>query len=94
MILVDTSAWIELLRNTNHPAHVTLRHHLQRRSPVATTEPIVMELLAGARNDAEMTRLRARLLALPRLSVRGLVDFEAASELYRTCRKRGERCES
>jgi hypothetical protein len=53
-----------------------------------------MELLAGARNDAEMTRLRARLLALPRLSVRGLVDFEAASELYRTCRKRGERCES
>lgn len=94
VILVDTSAWIELLRNTNHPAHVTLRHHLQRRSPVATTEPIVMELLAGARNDAEMTRLRARLLALPRLSVRGLVDFEAASELYRTCRKRGERCES
>ncbi|MBI2161745.1 MAG: PIN domain nuclease [Candidatus Rokubacteria bacterium] len=89
MILVDTSAWIELLRGSGHPAHVTLRHHLQRRAPVATTEPIIMELLAGTRSAREHSRLRARLLALPRLSVRGLADFEAAAELYRTCRGRG-----
>lgn len=89
MILVDTSAWIELLRGSGHPAHVTLRHHLERRSPVATTEPIIMELLAGTRSASERSKLRARLLGLPRLSVRGLADFEAAAELYRTCRGRG-----
>ncbi len=89
MILVDTSAWIELLRASSHPAHVTLRHHLQRRSPIATTEPVIMELLAGTRTRREHSRLRARLIVLPRLSVRGLVDFEAAAELYRTCRSRG-----
>lgn len=89
MILVDTSAWIELLRGSGHPAHVTLRHHLERHSPIATSEPIVMELLAGARSAAEHTRLRARLLALPRLSVRGMAEFEAAAELYRACRRRG-----
>jgi predicted nucleic acid-binding protein len=89
MILVDTSAWIELLRATGHPAHVTLRHHLQHRSPIATTEPVVMELLAGARSGQERTRLRARLLALPLLTVRGLVDYEGGADLYRTCRSRG-----
>lgn len=89
MILVDTSAWIELLRATGHPAHVTLRHHLERRSPVATTEPVIMELLAGTGTDGELKKLRARLLALPRLPVRGLADFESAAALYRRCRRRG-----
>lgn len=89
MILVDTSAWIELFRGSGHPAHVTLRHHLERRSPIATTEPVVMELLSGVRGQREHARMRARLLALPRLSVRGLADFEAAADLYRSCRARG-----
>ena len=89
MILVDTSAWIELLRATGHPAHLTLRHHLARRSALATTEPIIMELLAGTRTGVERSRLRARLIALPRLTVRGLADFESAAELYRLCRSRG-----
>jgi predicted nucleic acid-binding protein len=89
VILVDTSAWIELLRASGHPAHVTLRHHLARRSPIATTEPVIMELLAGAKNQREHSRMRARLLALPQLTVRGLTDFEAAAELYRACRTKG-----
>ena len=89
MILVDTSAWIELIRTTGHPAHVTLRHYLQRRAPLATSEPVVMELLAGVATGAERSKLRARLMALPRLTVRGLADFEAAAELYRVCRGRG-----
>jgi predicted nucleic acid-binding protein len=89
VILVDTSAWIELLRASGHPAHVTLRHHLARRSPIATTEPVIMELLAGVRNRREHARMRARLLALPQLAVRGLADFEAAAELYRACQVKG-----
>jgi predicted nucleic acid-binding protein len=89
VILVDTSAWIELLRASGHPAHLTLRHHLERRSPLATTEPVVMELLAGARSRSEHSRLRARLLALPLLELGGLADFESAADLYRACRDRG-----
>jgi predicted nucleic acid-binding protein len=89
VILVDTSAWIELLRGTGHPAHTTLRHHLERRAALATTEPVVMELLAGARSAPERARLRARLTALPLLSVQGLADFEAAADLYRACQGRG-----
>jgi hypothetical protein len=89
VILVDTSAWVEFLRGTGHPAHVTLKHHLVRRSPLASTEVVVMELLAGARTDRERDGLRARVLAFPLLSLRGLPDFEAAADMYRACRGRG-----
>src|SRR5439155_198039 len=74
VMLVDTSAWIELLRATGHPAHVTLRYHLERRSPIATTERIIMELLAGTRTSGERARLLARLISLPPLPHRGLAD--------------------
>lgn len=90
MILVDSSAWVELLRETGHPAHRTLRHHLEARASIATTEVVVMELLAGAGSTADRNRLRQRLLALPLLRLRGLPDFENAADLYRTCRRRGE----
>jgi predicted nucleic acid-binding protein len=90
MILVDSSAWIELLRGTDHAVHRTLKHHLDAGSPLATTEVVVMELLAGARNDRDRDRLRRRLLALPLLRLRGMPDFESAADLYRRCRRRGE----
>lgn len=89
MILVDTSAWVEFLRASGHPIHLTLREHLARRVPIATTEPIIMELLAGTPIARERARLRSRLLALPQLRVRGLSDFERAAELYLTCRRKG-----
>jgi predicted nucleic acid-binding protein len=90
VILVDSSAWIELFRSSGHPAHVTLRHHLGTGAPIATTEVVVMELLAGARSNHDRNRLRQRLLALPLLRLRGLPDFENAADLYRTCRRRGQ----
>ncbi len=89
MILVDTSAWVEFLRGTGHPSHLTLKHHLARRSPVATTEVVVMELLAGCRTDRERDGLRTRLTEFPLLALRGLGDFETAAEMYRACRRAG-----
>jgi predicted nucleic acid-binding protein len=89
MILVDSSAWIELLRASGHPAHLTLKHHLERRSSLATTEVVIMELLAGVSEASSRARLRQRLLELPVLRLRGLPDFEAAAEIYRSCRRRG-----
>src|SRR5262245_66356062 len=89
MILVDSSAWIEFLRGTGHPAHLTLKHHLDTGSSIATMEVIVMELLAGAGSNRDRDRLRHRLLALPQLRLRGMPDFEAAADLYRRCRSAG-----
>ena len=89
MILVDTSAWIEFLRASGRPVHLTLRHHLTQQSPIVTTEVVIMEVLAGARNRREYNVLRNRLTAFPQLTLRSLSDFEHAAELYRSCRDKG-----
>lgn len=89
MILIDTSAWVEFLRGSGHAVHLALREHLARRSPIATTEPVIMELLAGTPVAGARAELRSRLLALPQLRLRGLADFERAADLYLTCRRKG-----
>ena len=90
MILVDSSAWIEFLRATGSPAHLRLRAELQGETELACTDVVVMEILAGARDEADRDRLRRLLYGLEFLAVDGPADYESAAELYRRCR-RGER---
>lgn len=90
MILVDSSAWIEFLRATGSPAHLRLRSALEGDAELACTDVIVMEILAGARDDADRDRLRRLLHGLEFLPVDGPADYEQAAELYRLCRRGGE----
>jgi len=90
VILVDSSAWIELLRETGSPAHRRLRSALEREEPLAWTDVVAMELLAGARDEADRDRLRRLLLGRHFLPVDGPADYESAAELYRLCRRGGE----
>jgi predicted nucleic acid-binding protein len=90
MILVDSSAWVEFLRGTGGPAHLRLRSALQGGLELASTDVIVMEILAGARDDADRDRLRRLLYGLEFLAVEGPTDYESAAELYRLCRRGGE----
>ena len=53
MSLVDSSAWIELFRNTGTKTHKRLRAKIQSGDELVTTEPVAMELLAGARSAAD-----------------------------------------
>lgn len=87
MILVDTSAWVEFLRDTGTPVCTRVDELLD--GEIATCDPIRMEVLAGARDENHLNDLR-RLLA--RASVIDLVpgDYEDAAAVYRTCRRRGE----
>ena len=87
--MVDTSAWVEFLRGTGSPVGIQLRGLLTDRAPVATTEPIVMEVLAGARDDKHLGRLRRLVLGGQLLPVRGLADYEEAAAVYRGCRGAG-----
>jgi predicted nucleic acid-binding protein len=90
VILVDSSAWIEFLRATGTPAHLRLRSALQEGAELASTDVIVMEILAGARDDADRDRLRRLLYGAEFLAVDGPADYEQAAELYRACRREGE----
>ena len=86
-VLVDTSAWIEFLRDTGSPACLEVDRLLARR--VVVPDPVVMEVLAGARSDAHRRDLRA-LLGRARLEMCVSADYLGAATLYRTCRASGE----
>lgn len=89
MIVVDTSAWVELLRGTGSPVERRVRRLLEQRTPLAATEVVVAELLAGASPDEE-TAVRDLVDSVTVLPLVGVEDYEAAAELYRACRRGGE----
>lgn len=90
MTLVDSSAWIEFLRSTGSAVDRRLASALESGAELATTDIVVMEILAGARDDADRDRLRRFLYSLSFLPLDGPRDYENAAELYRFCRRRGE----
>jgi predicted nucleic acid-binding protein len=87
VILVDTSAWVEFLRGTGSPVCEELDRLLGAK--IATTEPVVMEVLAGARDEKHLHQLRA-LLGRAELLRCQSADYLSAAQLYRQCRQRGE----
>lgn len=87
MILVDSSAWIEFLRDTGSTTCVRVDELLAEET--ATCQPIHMELLAGARDGHHLQDLRGLLARTTTLETLP-TDYEDAARLYRACRRRGE----
>ncbi len=84
MVLVDTSAWIEFLRDTGSATCSRVDELLA--GDMATCHPIRMEVLAGARDENHLHDLR-RLLARATLLPTGAMDYEDGAALYRACRR-------
>ena len=89
MILADTSAWVEYDRATGSAADQRLAALIADDGPLAVTEPVLMEVLAGARSDAREADLRRLLLSFEFLPFDGVTDFEGAARIYRRCRQAG-----
>lgn len=89
MILVDTSAWIELLRATGSDVDSRLTRAIERRERLATMGLVLLEVLAGARDEQQALDLRRLLARCRYLRVEEPSDFEAAATLYRGCRRQG-----
>ncbi len=89
MILVDSSAWVEFDRATGSAVDTRVTELIATEAPVTITEPVVMELLAGTRSDADEARMRRLLLRFALAPVDPVADFDAAARLYRRCRARG-----
>ncbi len=90
MILVDSSAWIEYLRATGSPTHLHLRRLVTQDEPLGLTEQVVGEVLAGARDAADVERIQRLLYRFGLLPGEGLLLHEEAAALYRSCRRAGE----
>lgn len=90
MIVVDTSAWVDLLRDRRTRVATALERLIEEHADIAITETILMEVLAGARSAEGLVQARARLIGRPILQLEGLADFEEAARIYRMCRAAGE----
>ena len=89
MILVDTSAWVEYDRATGSAVDERLAELIAGDDGVAVTEPVIMEVVAGARSDERERDLRRLLLRFDLLRFDPAVDFDAAARIYRACRREG-----
>lgn len=89
MILVDTSAWVEFDRATGSAVDRRLSQLITHTDEVAVTEPIVMEVLAGARDDRREADLRRLMDRFHLLRFDPVVHFDGAVRIYRTCRRAG-----
>lgn len=89
MILLDTSVWIDYLRGTPGTATEHVRDLIREGAELAVTEPIVMELLAGAPDDRALERLEALVSGLPLLAIDAHLDYRDAAAIYRSARRRG-----
>jgi predicted nucleic acid-binding protein len=89
VILADTSAWVEYDRATGSAVDQRLTALIAASGPVAVTEPVIMEVLAGARSDRRESDLRRLLLRFELLAFDVVADFDGAVRLYRRCRRAG-----
>lgn len=87
MLLADTSIWIDFLRGTERGR--VLGQFLRDGEPVACTEPVLMEVLAGARNADEYRRVRSALMSVNWLPFDPVADFESAARIYAMSRSVG-----
>ncbi len=89
MILVDTSAWVEFDRATGSAADARLTELIATTNEIAVSEPVIMEVLAGARDDLRAHDLRRLMDRFTLMRFDATIDFDGATLIYRTCRRSG-----
>ena len=86
MRLVDTSAWIELLRR---PQGLAL-DDLRGAGEIVTCLSVIQEVLQGVRDERAFADIREALLAFPRIDdPLGLDVIDRAVQIYRQARRLG-----
>ncbi|MHB8669416.1 MAG: type II toxin-antitoxin system VapC family toxin [Acidimicrobiales bacterium] len=89
MILADTSAWVEYDRATGSSVEQRLTDLIGDCGPLVVTEPVIMEVVAGARSAEREADLRRLLLRFALAAFDTAADFDAAARIYRSCREVG-----
>ena len=89
MILVDTSAWVEYDRATGSAIDLRLTQLITDEGRIAVTQPVIMEVVAGARSRPRANELKRLLARCELLPFDAAVDFDAAARIYLSCRAAG-----
>ena len=87
--LVDTSAWIAYLRDDDGESADAVEALLAAGSAVITDQ-VILELLAGAKDDQDLHRLNRLVASVGYEAQETPHDAELAAGLYISCRRAGE----
>ena len=87
MLIADTSAWIDFLSATGSAQAQKMRQAITTRE-VITLDPILLEVMAGARRDA-VARTQRLLEAQQHEALSPKLDWLDAATIYRELRWRG-----
>ena len=88
-VLVDSSVWIAYLRDSGGP-ELEVLERLIGEQRAATTDVVLLEVLAGTTDEERAAQLRRFLAGAELLRQQSPVDAEHAAALYRACRRAGE----
>jgi predicted nucleic acid-binding protein len=90
LLIADSSAWIEMLRDRRSPSDTALRAALNDPTvEVMVPEPVQAEVLIGTRTVHDFQALRRLFATLPVVLLHARTDFDLAVDLYRLCRSSG-----
>jgi hypothetical protein len=88
MVIVDTTVWIDYLRENSTPQVGWLEQEITRQR-LGITDIILCEVLQGIKDDKEFARVRDALLCYEVFSMGGIDLALAAAKNYRALRARG-----
>jgi predicted nucleic acid-binding protein len=89
-MIVDSSAWVELLRSTGSRIDLRLRRALRAGDPVAIPDVVYQEVLQGANGPRHFLRLQEQLDAVPAFVPQDARETARhAAMLYARCRWQG-----
>lgn len=86
--LIDSGVWIDWMRDRDTKAVARLMELREAPAYLATTQPILMEVLQGV-HSAAVGRVERIFDGLVMLDVDPQVDFHQAAHLYRAVRESG-----
>lgn len=89
MIVVDTSVWIDYFRRSETVEVELLRDMIDGDRGIAITDLVLSELLQGAPDERQASRLERRLRGFDVVRLEGLDDFRRSARLYRSARAHG-----
>jgi predicted nucleic acid-binding protein len=89
VIVVDTSVWIDVLRDDDSRGASRCVELIEDGAPIALTDVILTEILQGFRSEREARLVERHMRAFPILRLQSLDDFSLAAQLYRDARRAG-----
>jgi predicted nucleic acid-binding protein len=90
MFLVDTSVWIDYLRQKNNSAVSYFQALLDEEIPLGITGVIYQEILQGAATKSDFNKLVDYLGSQRFYHVKdNLLSYQSAANIYFNCRRKG-----